>query len=87
MSVQGHSQSLAVFPFVSALRFATRSLVRPASAGTSTGTPSEEGLTTDAYEAWCWLTKNGAKAGNIVVIGHSLGRLLWLSSLYIDLTN
>ncbi|KAI5896373.1 alpha/beta-hydrolase [Schizophyllum commune H4-8] len=39
----------------------------------STGTPSEEGLTTDAYEAWCWLVKNGAKPENIVVIGHSLG--------------
>ena len=39
----------------------------------STGTPSEEGLTTDAYEAWCWLTKNGAKPQDIVVIGHSLG--------------
>ncbi|KAL1673434.1 Alpha/Beta hydrolase protein [Schizophyllum commune] len=39
----------------------------------STGTPEEEGLTTDAYEAWCWLTKNGARPQDIVVIGHSLG--------------
>ncbi|KAL1744083.1 Alpha/Beta hydrolase protein [Schizophyllum fasciatum] len=39
----------------------------------STGTPSEEGLTTDAHTAWKWLVDHGARPQDIVVVGHSLG--------------
>ncbi|GJE88551.1 alpha/beta hydrolase [Phanerochaete sordida] len=39
----------------------------------STGVPSSDGLTLDAYEAWKWLVERGAKPGDIVLVGHSLG--------------
>ncbi|KAF6757555.1 abhydrolase domain-containing 12 [Ephemerocybe angulata] len=39
----------------------------------STGSPSEEGLTRDARTAWDWLLSNGAKADDILIMGHSLG--------------
>ncbi|KAG6865507.1 hypothetical protein C0991_001937 [Blastosporella zonata] len=39
----------------------------------STGTPSEQGLVTDARAAWDWLLKEGAKEEDILLVGHSLG--------------
>jgi acetyl esterase/lipase len=39
----------------------------------STGTPSEDGLAIDARAAWDWLISNGAKAEDILIMGHSLG--------------
>ncbi len=39
----------------------------------STGTPSEDGLMQDGRAAFDWLLSNGAKAENILIIGHSLG--------------
>ncbi|KAI6129685.1 Alpha/Beta hydrolase protein [Pisolithus croceorrhizus] len=41
--------------------------------GDSEGTPSESGLTIDSRAAWDWLTTNGAKPEDIVIVGHSLG--------------
>lgn len=41
--------------------------------GDSAGVPSEDGLELDAYAAWNWLLEHGAKAEDIVIIGHSLG--------------
>ena len=41
--------------------------------GDSTGAPSEAGLLRDGRAAWDWLTNRGAKAGSIVIMGHSLG--------------
>jgi abhydrolase domain-containing protein 12 len=41
--------------------------------GDSAGTPSEQGLLLDAHAAWDWLIENGAKKGDITVIGQSLG--------------
>ena len=41
--------------------------------GDSTGSPSNEGLVSDAYTAWQWLLERGAKPEDIVVVGHSLG--------------
>ncbi|TRM61167.1 Alpha/Beta hydrolase protein [Schizophyllum amplum] len=37
--------------------------------GDSTGTPSEEGLTTDAHAAWRWLVERGARPQDIVCTG------------------
>ncbi|KAF8630969.1 hypothetical protein AX17_005325 [Amanita inopinata Kibby_2008] len=39
----------------------------------STGQPSEAGLVQDARAAFDWLISNGAKAEDILVLGHSLG--------------
>ncbi|KAG6900397.1 hypothetical protein C0993_011385 [Termitomyces sp. T159_Od127] len=39
----------------------------------STGTPSEQGLVTDARAAWDWLQQQGAKEDDILIVGHSLG--------------
>ncbi|KAG6844517.1 hypothetical protein H0H87_006278 [Tephrocybe sp. NHM501043] len=39
----------------------------------STGTPSEQGLVTDARAAWDWLIQRGAKEDDILLVGHSLG--------------
>ncbi|KAF9220494.1 alpha/beta-hydrolase [Gyrodon lividus] len=39
----------------------------------SQGSPSENGLSTDARAAWDWLISNGAKPDDILVVGHSLG--------------
>lgn len=39
----------------------------------STGTPSEDGLMQDGRAAFDWLLSNGAKAENVLIIGHSLG--------------
>ncbi|GBE85217.1 Protein bem46 [Sparassis crispa] len=39
----------------------------------SEGSPSEDGLALDAYTAWTWLLDHGAKAEDILVVGHSLG--------------
>ncbi|KAG5351127.1 hypothetical protein C0989_007833 [Termitomyces sp. Mn162] len=39
----------------------------------STGTPSEQGLVTDARAAWDWLLQQGAREDNILIVGHSLG--------------
>lgn len=41
--------------------------------GESTGVPSEDGLELDAYTAWKWVLEQGAKQGDVVVVGHSLG--------------
>ncbi|KAH7925895.1 alpha/beta-hydrolase [Leucogyrophana mollusca] len=41
--------------------------------GDSDGEPSEVGLATDARAAWDWLISHGAKAEDILIIGHSLG--------------
>ncbi|KAG6837607.1 hypothetical protein H0H93_006128 [Arthromyces matolae] len=39
----------------------------------STGSPSEQGLVTDARAAWDWLVQKGAKENDILIVGHSLG--------------
>jgi abhydrolase domain-containing protein 12 len=39
----------------------------------SQGSPSEDGLSTDARAAWDWLISNGAKPDDILIMGHSLG--------------
>ncbi|KAF8839558.1 alpha/beta-hydrolase [Paxillus ammoniavirescens] len=39
----------------------------------SQGSPSEDGLSTDARAAWNWLISNGAKPDDILIMGHSLG--------------
>ncbi|KAF8742272.1 hypothetical protein AX14_005448 [Amanita brunnescens Koide BX004] len=39
----------------------------------STGTPSEAGLIQDGKAAFDWLLSNGAKAEDILIVGHSLG--------------
>ncbi|KAF9454841.1 alpha/beta-hydrolase [Macrolepiota fuliginosa MF-IS2] len=39
----------------------------------STGTPSENGLFTDARAAWDWLARKGVDADNVLIVGHSLG--------------
>ena len=39
----------------------------------STGYPTERGTIEDAFSAVKWLVDQGAKPGNILVIGHSLG--------------
>jgi abhydrolase domain-containing protein 12 len=39
----------------------------------STGEPSESGLIRDGRAAWDWLISQGAKAEDILIIGHSLG--------------
>ncbi|OCH91092.1 alpha/beta-hydrolase [Obba rivulosa] len=41
--------------------------------GDSTGTPSESGLSEDAYAAWNWLMSQGAQPENVLIVGHSLG--------------
>ncbi|CAE6435498.1 unnamed protein product [Rhizoctonia solani] len=41
--------------------------------GDSEGVPSEQGLLLDARAAWDWLIENGAKEGDITVVGQSLG--------------
>ena len=41
--------------------------------GNSEGTPTEDGLALDARAAWDWLMDQGVHAGNIVLLGHSLG--------------
>jgi abhydrolase domain-containing protein 12 len=41
--------------------------------GDSTGSPSEAGLAVDARTAWDWLLVNGARAQDVLVVGHSLG--------------
>jgi alpha/beta superfamily hydrolase len=41
--------------------------------GDSSGTPSEDGLVTDAKAAFDWLISNGKKAEDILIMGHSLG--------------
>ena len=41
--------------------------------GDSSGTPSEDGLVTDAKAAFDWLISHGKKAEDILIIGHSLG--------------
>ena len=41
--------------------------------GDSSGTPSEDGLVTDAKAAFNWLISHGKKAEDILIIGHSLG--------------
>ncbi|CAE6439395.1 unnamed protein product [Rhizoctonia solani] len=41
--------------------------------GDSEGVPSEQGLLLDARAAWDWLTENGAKGGDITIVGQSLG--------------
>ncbi|KAJ6557219.1 Alpha/Beta hydrolase protein [Mycena vulgaris] len=41
--------------------------------GDSTGTPTEAGLARDARAAWNWLIKSGARADQILIVGHSLG--------------
>lgn len=41
--------------------------------GDSTGTPGETGLTEDAVASWDWLTKRGAAANDIIIMGQSLG--------------
>lgn len=41
--------------------------------GDSTGEPSEPGLITDGRAAWDWLIEQGAKEGDIAIVGHSLG--------------
>ncbi|KAG8712684.1 hypothetical protein FRC09_019578 [Ceratobasidium sp. 395] len=41
--------------------------------GDSEGVPSEEGLLVDARAAWDWLIENGAKEGDVTVVGQSLG--------------
>jgi abhydrolase domain-containing protein 12 len=39
----------------------------------STGQPSEAGLVRDGRAAWDWLTAQGAREEDILVMGHSLG--------------
>jgi abhydrolase domain-containing protein 12 len=41
--------------------------------GDSEGVPSEDGIARDARASWNWLVDNGARADDIVVVGHSLG--------------
>ncbi|KAH9950624.1 Alpha/Beta hydrolase protein [Amylocystis lapponica] len=41
--------------------------------GDSTGTPTEDGLASDAYAAWDWLMAHGARPEDVLVVGHSLG--------------
>jgi fermentation-respiration switch protein FrsA (DUF1100 family) len=41
--------------------------------GDSAGSPSEEGLTTDARTAWAWVTGRGVPPGRVVLYGESLG--------------
>ncbi|OBZ71304.1 Monoacylglycerol lipase ABHD12 [Grifola frondosa] len=41
--------------------------------GDSEGIPSGDGLAEDAYTAWMWLLEQGARASDILVVGHSLG--------------
>ena len=41
--------------------------------GMSTGSPSEQGLVTDAVAAYDWLLSRGLKPGAIAVVGESLG--------------
>lgn len=41
--------------------------------GDSEGIPSEQGLGDDARAAWEWLKEHGAKDGDILVTGQSLG--------------
>jgi len=41
--------------------------------GTSTGTPSEEGLVTDALAAHDWLVQAGITSENIILVGESIG--------------
>ena len=41
--------------------------------GTSTGTPSEAGLNTDALTAYQWLIEQGAPAGSVIALGEGLG--------------
>lgn len=39
----------------------------------STGIPDQDGLVEDSYTAWNWLLDHGAKPGDILIFGHSLG--------------
>ena len=51
--------------------------------GRSSGSPSEEGTYRDAEAAWRWLAeKRGAKAGDVVLLGESLGGAVaaWLAA-------
>ncbi|KAF9235190.1 Alpha/Beta hydrolase protein [Melanogaster broomeanus] len=41
--------------------------------GDSPGSPSENGLATDARAAWDWLISNGANPDDVLIVGHSLG--------------
>ena len=41
--------------------------------GKSSGSPSEEGTYQDALAAWNWLQSRGAKPGDVVIAGESLG--------------
>ena len=41
--------------------------------GDSEGSPSEAGVARDTWAAWDWLAAQGARAGDVVVMGHSLG--------------
>lgn len=41
--------------------------------GDSPGTPTEDGLLTDARAAWDWLIAKGASPQDVLVVGHSLG--------------
>lgn len=41
--------------------------------GDSPGTPTEDGLLTDARAAWDWLIAQGASPQDILIVGHSLG--------------
>ncbi|KAJ8590214.1 alpha/beta-hydrolase [Rhizopogon salebrosus TDB-379] len=41
--------------------------------GDSTGTPTEDGLLTDARAAWDWLIAQGASPQDVLIVGHSLG--------------
>ncbi len=41
--------------------------------GQSSGSPSEEGTYADARTAWRWLNERGFAAGDIVLVGESLG--------------
>lgn len=41
--------------------------------GDSQGTPSEEGLISDARAAWEWAVGHGAKAEDVLLVGMSLG--------------
>ena len=41
--------------------------------GESTGMPTEAGLALDAHAAWDWLIAHGARAEDVLVVGHSIG--------------
>ncbi|KAG0704795.1 Alpha/Beta hydrolase protein [Suillus ampliporus] len=41
--------------------------------GDSSGTPTEDGLSTDARAAWDWLIAQGALPQDVLIVGHSLG--------------